>query len=131
MDERERTVPVSGGSFLISDTAPSDVFTPEDLNEEQRLVSQTARGFVEQEGLPGLDRIAEKASALPDPPPGSDPMSIRTKAVRSPGGASWLLTGTKQFITNASFADVFTVFAKVDGGKHTAFLVDRDTEGFP
>jgi alkylation response protein AidB-like acyl-CoA dehydrogenase len=70
------------------------------------------------------------AYALTEPTAGSDAMSIRTKAVRSPDGASWLLTGTKQFITNAAFADVFTVFAKVDGEKHTAFLVDRDTEGF-
>jgi alkylation response protein AidB-like acyl-CoA dehydrogenase len=70
------------------------------------------------------------AYALTEPTAGSDAMSIRTRAVRSPDGGSWLLTGTKQFITNAAFADVFTVFAKVDGEKHTAFLVDRDTDGF-
>jgi alkylation response protein AidB-like acyl-CoA dehydrogenase len=216
MDERERGAPVAGGSFLITDTAPADVFSPEDLSEEQRLVGQTARDFVEQEVFPVLDRIEEKdwaltrdllqklgqlellgievpasyggaeldkvtallvtealsagsfgvtcsahvgigmepivyfgtpaqrerylprmvrgeligAYALTEPTAGSDAMSIRTKAVRSPDGAAWLLTGTKQFITNAAFADLFTVFAKVDGEKHTAFLVDRETEGF-
>jgi alkylation response protein AidB-like acyl-CoA dehydrogenase len=216
MDERERGAPAAGGSFLITDTAPADVFSPEDLSEEQRLVGQTARDFVEQEVFPVLDRIEEKdwaltrdllqklgqlellgievpasyggaeldkvtallvtealsagsfgvtcsahvgigmepivyfgtpaqrerylprmvrgeligAYALTEPTAGSDAMSIRTKAVRSPDGAAWLLTGTKQFITNAAFADLFTVFAKVDGEKHTAFLVDRETEGF-
>jgi len=216
MDERTRTAPVAGGSFLIEDPDPARIFTPEDLSDEQRLVGQTARDFVEQEVLPVLDRIEAKewdltrdllrrlgelellgievpaayggaeldkvtallvtealaagsfgvsysahvgigmepivyfgtpaqrehylprmvrgeligAYALTEPTAGSDAMSIRTRAVRSPDGASWLLTGTKQFITNAAFADVFTVFAKVDGEKHTAFLVDRDTEGF-
>jgi alkylation response protein AidB-like acyl-CoA dehydrogenase len=216
MDERERTVPVAGGSFLISDTAPSDVFTPEDLNEEQRLVGQTVRDFVQQDLLPNLDRIEEKewdvtrsllrrlgelgvlgievpaahggaeldkvtslivseelsagsfsvsygahvgigmepivffgteeqrrrylpkmirgdligAYALTEPTAGSDAMSIRTRAVRSGDGRHYILNGTKQFISNATFADVFTVFAKVDGEHHTAFLVDRDTEGF-
>src|SRR5574341_89433 len=216
VDERERGAPVAGGSFLITDTAPGEIFAPEDLSDEQRLVGQTARGFVEQEGFPVLDRIEGKdwaltrdllrrlgelellgievpgthggaeldkvtallvtealsagsfgvtcsahvgigmepivyfgtpaqrewylpkmvrgeligAYALTEPTAGSDAMSIRTKAVRSPDGAAWLLTGTKQFITNAAFADVFTVFAKVDGEKHTAFLVDRGTDGF-
>ena len=216
VDERERGAPVAGGSFLITDTAPGEIFAPEDLSDEQRLVGQTARDFVEQEVFPVLDRIEGKdwaltrdllrrlgelellgievpgthggaeldkvtallvtealsagsfgvtcsahvgigmepivyfgtpaqrerylpkmvrgeligAYALTEPTAGSDAMSIRTKAVRSPDGAAWLLTGTKQFITNAAFADVFTVFAKVDGEKHTAFLVDRETEGF-
>lgn len=216
VDERERGAPMAGGGFLLTDTVPGEVFSPEDLSEEQRLVGQTARDFVEQEVFPVLDRIEGKdwaltrdllkklgqlellgievpgayggaeldkvtallvtealsagsfgvtcsahvgigmepivyfgtpaqrerylpkmvrgeligAYALTEPAAGSDAMSIRTKAVRSPDGAAWLLTGTKQFITNAAFADVFTVFAKVDGEKHTAFLVDRDTDGF-
>ncbi len=70
------------------------------------------------------------AYALTEPTAGSDAMSIRTKAVRSPDGRYYLLSGTKQFITNAAFADVFNVFAKVDGDKHTCFIVERGTEGF-
>lgn len=70
------------------------------------------------------------AYALTEPTAGSDAMSIRTKATRSPDGRYYLLTGTKQFITNAAFADVFNVFAKVDGEKHTCFIVERGTEGF-
>lgn len=70
------------------------------------------------------------AYALTEPTAGSDAMSIRTKATRSPDGQYYLLSGTKQFITNAAFADVFNVFAKVDGDKHTCFIVERGTEGF-
>ncbi len=70
------------------------------------------------------------AYALTEPTAGSDAMSIRTKATLSPDGRFYLLSGTNQFITNAAFADVFNVFAKVDGDKHTCFIVERGTEGF-
>jgi len=69
------------------------------------------------------------AYALTEPTAGSDAMSIRTKATLAPSGRHYLLSGTKQFITNAAFADVFNVFAKVDGDKHTCFIVERGTEG--
>lgn len=216
MDAKEVTAPVAGGSFLISETTPTEVFTPEDLNEEQRMLRQTVGDFVEQDVLPNVDRMEQKdwtltralirklgdlgvlgievpevyggaeldkvtslvvseelsagsfsvsygahvgigmepilffgtdaqrqtylprmvrgelvgAYALTEPTAGSDAMAIRTRAVRSPDGSHYLLTGTKQFITNATFADVFTVFAKVDGDKHTAFIVERNTPGF-
>ena len=67
--------------------------------------------------------------ALTEPQSGSDALAARTKAVLEPGGARYRLTGTKQFITNAGFADLFTVFAKVDGEQFTAFLVERTTPG--
>ena len=58
---------------------------------------------------------------------GSDALArARPRAVLAPDGKRYRLTGTKQFITNAGFADLFTVFAKVDGEKFTAFLVERD-----
>jgi len=215
MDAKEVTAPVAGGSFLISETTPADVFTPEDLNEEQRLVRQTVRDFADQELKPNLNRIDEKdweltrrllrslgdmgilgievpaayggseldkitsvlvaeelawgsfgvtygahtgigmepilffgsdeqrsrylpkmirgeligAYALTEPTAGSDAMSIRTRATRGADGR-WVLSGAKQFISNAAFADVFTVFAKVDGEQHTAFIVERATPGF-
>jgi hypothetical protein len=50
--------------------------------------------------------------------------------VLSPDGKHWILNGTKQWISNAGFADVFIVFAKVDGEKFSAFIVDKDTPGF-
>jgi alkylation response protein AidB-like acyl-CoA dehydrogenase len=83
-----------------------------------------------QKYLPGLasgDMIA--AYALTEPGSGSDALAAKTKAVLSADGKSWRLTGTKQFITNAGFADIFTVFAKVDGEKFTAFLIDRGAPG--
>ena len=69
------------------------------------------------------------AYALTEPTAGSDALSIRTRAVRSQDGGAYLLSGQKQFITNAGIADVFVVFAKVDGEAFTAFIVDRETPG--
>jgi alkylation response protein AidB-like acyl-CoA dehydrogenase len=68
------------------------------------------------------------AYALTEPGSGSDALAARATAVREPDG-SWRLNGVKQFITNAGFADLFTVFAKVDGEHFTAFLVERATAG--
>jgi alkylation response protein AidB-like acyl-CoA dehydrogenase len=69
------------------------------------------------------------AYALTEPGSGSDALAAKTKAVLSPDGKSYRLTGTKQYITNAGFADLFTVFAKVDGEKFTGFLVERNSPG--
>ena len=68
------------------------------------------------------------AYALTEPGSGSDALAAQTRAERQPDG-SYRLTGTKQFITNAGFADLFTVFAKVDGELFTAFLVERTAAG--
>src|SRR3989441_605294 len=67
------------------------------------------------------------AYALTEPGSGSDALAARTVATPEDGG--YRLTGTKQFITNAGFADLFTVFAKVGGEHFTAFLVERSTPG--
>src|SRR5579859_3023901 len=69
------------------------------------------------------------AYALTEPTAGSDALSARTRAVLAENGRAYRLTGTKQFITNAGFADVFTTYAKVDGERFTGFIVDRATEG--
>ncbi|HEV2438880.1 MAG TPA: acyl-CoA dehydrogenase family protein [bacterium] len=68
------------------------------------------------------------AYALTEPTAGSDALAARTRAMLAEDGA-YRLTGTKQFITNAGFADVFTTYAKVDGERFTGFIVDRATEG--
>jgi alkylation response protein AidB-like acyl-CoA dehydrogenase len=70
------------------------------------------------------------AYALSEPSSASDATAAKTRAVLSPDGKHWILNGTKQWISNAGFADVFIVFAKVDGEKFTAFIVDRDAPGF-
>jgi len=69
------------------------------------------------------------AYALSEPGAGSDALGAKTRAVRSADGRSYRLNGVKQFITNAGFADLITVFAKVDGDKFTAFLVERGFGG--
>jgi alkylation response protein AidB-like acyl-CoA dehydrogenase len=216
------TTPVSqalnrGGAFLITTTAPEDVFTPADLTDDQRLIGQTAEEFVAKEVVPnipqlelhkegllaqmlkkageigllggaipesyggaGLDKVsatilAEKLAGyasfavshgghagigtipivyfgteeqkkkylpkiatgellscycLSEPQAGSDALAARTRAVLSPDGKSWILNGQKMWITNGGFADVYIVFAKVDGEKFSCFIVERGTPGF-
>lgn len=206
-----------GGAFLLETINPGDVFTPEDLTEEHRLIAQTVTDFVEKEVIPhdeeieaqkeGLMRsLLEKAGelgllsadipeeyggsdlgkiasmliteniaaagsfavghgdhtgigslpivlfgndeqkkrylpglatgkligayALTEPGAGSDALAARTRAALSPDGKHYLLNGEKIFITNAGFADIFTTYAKVDGEKFTAFIVERNAPGF-
>ncbi|MBI2891163.1 MAG: acyl-CoA dehydrogenase family protein [Nitrospirae bacterium] len=69
------------------------------------------------------------AYALTEPQAGTDALAAKTTAVLDADGRQYLLTGVKQFITNAGFADLFTVFAKIDGREFTAFLVERATPG--
>jgi len=69
------------------------------------------------------------AYCLTEPGSGSDALGAKASAVLSEDGKYYLLNGTKQWITNAGFADLFTVFAKVDKEHFTAFLVERDFEG--
>jgi butyryl-CoA dehydrogenase len=206
----------SGGSFLLEDRASADVFTPEDLNEEQRQVAATAERFAGDEVLPatatieakepgvmagilrkaadlgftaveipeeygglGMDKVTSTvvtdhvsslasfaaafgahagigtlplvwfgtddqkrrylpklatcewiaAYALSEASSGSDAMNIRTRAALSADGAHYILNGEKQWITNAGIASLYTVFAKIDGEKFSAFLIERDTPG--
>ncbi len=203
---------IGPGRFLTRSIAAEDVFTRDDLSEEQRLFGQTAAEFMRQEVQPreaelyahdwaltrvllrkaaeldlarleipeaygglGLDKISaayvgeqiatnpsfagslgahtsigtlpivyfgtddQKARYLPrlgsaeligayaltEPHSGSDALAARTTARLTPEGRHYLLNGQKAWITNGAFADVFTIFAKVDGEKFTAFIVER------
>jgi alkylation response protein AidB-like acyl-CoA dehydrogenase len=207
---------IKGGSFLISETDPQTVFTPEDFNDLHKMIADTVAGFVKEKvepltdaiekmeegvavnlmrqlgelGLLGSDIpekyggaeadkissliIAEQMSragslsvafgahtgigtlpilffgneeqkkkylpdlatgrkiaayALTEADAGSDAMNAKTKAVLTEDGKHYVLNGSKQFITNASWADVIITYAKVDGEHFTAFIVDRDTPG--
>ncbi len=208
---------VKGGSFLTEERDPQDVFTPEDLTEEQRQIAKTASEFAINEVLPFTEEIEEKnfeiskgllrkagelglmavdvpepygglemdkmtsavvaesisklasfstafsahvgigtlpiiwygteeqkqkylpklatgewiaAYALSEATSGSDALNCRTSAVLSADGKHYVLNGEKMWITNSGFADVFTVFAKIDGEKFSAFIIERDTMGF-
>ena len=201
-----------GGAFLVRPLNPDDLFTPEDLSDEQRLFGRTAAEFMRNEVLPheaslyahdwtktrellkkaadldllrleipeaygglGLDKVSaayvgeqlainpsfggslgthtsigtlpivyfgtpeQKAKYLPrlasgeligayaltEPHSGSDALAAKTTARLTPDGRHYLLNGQKAWITNGGFADLFTVFAKVDGEKFTAFIVER------
>ena len=205
-----------GGAWLLEDTAPADVFTPEKLTDEHRLMAQTTTSFVDAEVLPVLDRLEQKdwqlarslarrcgelglfgiavpeeyggldldkasslvvverigpsasfattfggqanltilplvlfgtpaqktkylprlvageiigAYALSESGSGSDALAAKTRAVKQADG-SWALTGEKMWISNGGFADLFIVFAKVDGEHFTAFIVERGFPGF-
>jgi alkylation response protein AidB-like acyl-CoA dehydrogenase len=202
----------AGGRFLMEPVAPADMFTREDLTEEQRLFGRTAAEFMRKEVAPvvkrlyehdwvltrqllkkaseldllrlevppaygglGLDLISasyvgeqlavdpsfggslgahtsigmlplvyfgndeQKARYLPrlasgdligayaltEPQAGSDALAARTTATLTPDRRHYLLNGQKMWITNGGFADLFTIFAKVDGDQFTAFLVER------
>jgi len=206
-----------GGSFLLDQARPEQIFTPADITGDQRLIGQTAEEFVTEEVLPrtkeleekkpglmvelvkkagelgllgggvpeqyggaGLDKISvtlltEKISvyagyavthgaqtgigtlpivyfgteeqkkkylpklatgewlaayALSEPQAGSDAQNALTRAQLSPDGKDWILNGQKMWITNGGFADVYIVFAKVDGEKFSAFIVERSFPGF-
>jgi len=206
-----------GGSFLLESPQPSDVFTPADLADDQKLMGQTAEEFVVNEVLPlvkdlenkkpglmpslvkkagevglmgggvpeeyggaGLDKIAttvltEKLSiyggfavthgahagigtlpivyfgteaqkkkylpklatgewigayCLSEPQAGSDAQNSLTRAELGKEGTHYILNGQKMWITNGGFADVYIVFAKVNGEKFTAFIVERTFPGF-
>src|SRR3989304_1283864 len=93
-----------GGGYLIEDAIAADVFTPEDFSDGAVQLAGTTEALLDARG----------AKATP---------------TLTPDGKHYLLNGTKQFITNGSFADLFTVFAKIDRVHFTAFLVERTFEG--
>jgi len=80
--------------------------------------------------LPKLASGEWKASyCLTEPGSGSDALAAKTKAVLTEDGKHYILNGQKMWITNAGFADVFTVFAQIDGDKFTGFIVDKSAPG--
>jgi alkylation response protein AidB-like acyl-CoA dehydrogenase len=206
-----------GGAFLVAEATPDEIFTPADLNDDQRLIGRTAEEFINKEVVPhipelekhqeglmrdmvkkagaigllgvgipeeyggaALDKVStavlsEKMGiyasfgvafgaqtgigtipivyfgteeqkkkylprmatgellgcyALSEPQAGSDALAARTRAELSPDGKNWILTGQKMWITSGSYSDIYTVFAKVDGEKFSAFIVERGTPGF-
>jgi alkylation response protein AidB-like acyl-CoA dehydrogenase len=203
---------IAGGQFLTNSIGPDDIFTREDLTDEQRMFGRTAAEFMRNEVVPreariyahdwaltrellrkaadldllrleipeaygglGLDKIsaafvgeqialnpsfagslgahtsigslpivyfgteAQKAKYLPrlasgemiaayaltEPESGSDALAAKTTAILSPDHRHYILNGQKMWITNGGFADLFTIFAKVNGEQFTAFLVER------
>src|ERR1700674_1914172 len=208
---------ISGGSFLLEERKPDEVFTPEDFTEQHLLVGQTAEEFALNEIVPNIEKMEHKdfsitrellkkagelglssaeipeaygglemdkvtaaviadhiakyagfattwgghtgigtlpivyfgteeqkkkylprlgageivgAYALSEASSGSDALNCRARAHLSPDGKHYILNGEKMWITNAGFADLFTVFAKVNGEKFSAFLVERTFPGF-
>ncbi|MEK5476087.1 acyl-CoA dehydrogenase family protein [Paenibacillus sp. FSL R5-0407] len=83
-----------------------------------------------QKYLPLL-ATGEKIAAycLTEPSSGSDALGAKTTAKLSEDGSHYVLNGTKQFITNAGFADIFIVYAKVDGKDFSTFIVEREMDG--
>ncbi len=84
-----------------------------------------------QKYIPKLGSGAYKgAYGLTEPNSGSDALGAKTTAVLSADGKHYLLNGQKCWITNGGFADIYTVFAKIDGKEFTGFIVERGFEGF-
>ncbi|MFK7773267.1 MAG: acyl-CoA dehydrogenase family protein [Saprospiraceae bacterium] len=112
----------SGGGFTTTYAAHTGIGTLPILyfgTEEQK-----------KKYLPGLGSGKLKAAyCLTEPSSGSDALAAKTRADLSEDGKSYILNGQKMWITNAGFADVFVVFAQVDGDKFTGFIVERETPG--
>ncbi|MFZ1369299.1 MAG: acyl-CoA dehydrogenase family protein [Ferruginibacter sp.] len=70
------------------------------------------------------------AYGLTEPNSGSDALGAKTSAILSADGKHYILNGQKCWITNGGFADVYTVFAKIDGDKFSTFILERGMEGF-
>ena len=209
-------VVAAGGSFLLESRTPAEVFTLEDINEEQRQIASTAAQFARDEIIPataaieakepgvlrsllvkaaelgftsvdipeeyggvGMDKVSAAlvgdyisvlasfstafgaqtsigttplawygtdeqkqrylpklasgewiaAYSLSEASSGSDATNVRTRAILSDDGAHYILNGEKMWTTNCGIADLFTVFAKIDGEKFSAFLVERTFSG--
>jgi len=84
---------------------------------------------IEKYLVPCMEGTLLSAFALTEPGTGSDAMNIRTRAVLDEAGTHYVVNGAKQWITNAGWADIFILFAKVDGESFTAFIMERDTPG--
>jgi alkylation response protein AidB-like acyl-CoA dehydrogenase len=112
---RQASFAVAHGAHTTIGTMPIIFYGTDD--QKQRYLPQLATG----------ELIG--AYALTEPGVGSDAMSIRTRATLSEDGTHYILNGAKQWISNAGFADVFIVFAKVDDEKHTAFIVEAKSAG--
>ncbi|MBK9255268.1 MAG: acyl-CoA dehydrogenase family protein [Saprospiraceae bacterium] len=81
--------------------------------------------------LPELITGKLKSSyCLTEPSSGSDALAAKSTAILSEDGTHYILNGQKMWITNAGFADIFTVFSQVDGNKFTAFILEKGMEGF-
>lgn len=111
-----------GGSFALSHGAHVGIGSLPIVffgNEQQK-----------KKYLPSLatgERIA--AYALTEPSSGSDALSAKTTAVLNEAGSHYVLNGEKQWITNSAFANLFIVYAQIDGKAFSAFIVERDFEG--
>ena len=110
------------GSFAVSygahcgiGTLPIVYFGTEE--QKEKYLPQLAKG----------ELLA--AYALTEASSGSDALAAKSTAVRSEDGKTWILNGEKMWITNAGFADLFIVFAKIDGKDFSAFIVERNFEG--
>jgi alkylation response protein AidB-like acyl-CoA dehydrogenase len=203
---------IKGGSFLIEERTPEEIFTPEDFTEEHRMIADTTRQFVDNEVNPHIDELEKHnwklsrelvgkaaelgliganipeeygglgldqtsgalvgenigrsasfattlgaesgigllpiiyfateqakqkylpkiaagelitAYALTEAGAGSDAMAGKATARLSEDGKEYILNGEKMWITNGGFADIFIVFAKLDGDKFSSFIVER------
>ena len=113
----------SGGSFSVSFIAHTGIGSMPILyfgTEEQRRKYLPKLASGEWKGAYGLT----------EPNSGSDALSVKTTAKLSSDKKHYILNGQKCWISNGGFADVFTVFAKIDGALFTAFIIERGYEGF-
>jgi len=106
---------ITHGAHVGIGTLPIVLFGNEE--QKQKYLPNSAAG----------DKIS--AYALTEPGSGSDALGAKTTAKLNAEGTHYVLNGEKQWITNAGFADVFVVYAKIDGDKFSAFIVEKEFSG--
>ena len=112
-----------------------DKFINQEKNSKKKeTIRQEKRKWKEEKKKKYVSKLAtgewKGSYGLTEPGSGSDALGAKTTATLSADGKYYLLNGQKCWITNGGFADVYTVFAKVDGDKFTAFIVEREFDGF-
>src|SRR6267143_2110580 len=127
---------IAGGSFQLETRRPEEVFTPEDFTEQQLLIGQTAEEFTVNEILPNVEKIEHKDFSISrDLLKKAGELGLSGVEIPEAYGGLEMDKVTAAVIADhiaqyAGFADLFTVFAKIDGEKFTAFLVERNFPGF-
>jgi acyl-CoA dehydrogenase len=113
------------GGFIITVLVHTDMASPH--------LHHAGTAAQKERWLPGITAGETiTAVAVTEPGAGSDVAGIRTTARRSADGSEWILNGTKLFITNGVFADLYFVAAKTGEGRHamSMFIVEKGTPGF-
>ena len=123
-------VNMAGLSYFYAANIGTSAYPLLTVGNANLLLAHGNEAQIEAFVKPELDGRFFGTMCLSEPQAGSDSLASRTRAVLSPDGKNYILNGQKMWITNGGFADIYIVFAKIDGEKFSCFIVERGTPGF-